>query len=156
MYPGPQVTVEVIVGWWHPGTLESDQGSRGGSVHYLGGGWLYSLGISDLWGLSLRCPRTRSGKGVQLTPWRLGRRLGMEVRPQLTGECTLVQGGPGDSHTHNCINLVTLLGTKQQIFQRGKEAGARETDTQLWRSGHQEAQTGFPGPKPACWQSGTP
>lgn len=44
------------------------------------------MGIFDLWGLSLRCPRTRSAKGVgggSNDPWRQGRRPGVEAGPRL-------------------------------------------------------------------------
>lgn len=36
-----------------------------------------------------------------------------------------------------------------------KEAAARESDTELWRSGGQEVRTGFLGSEPECWQRHT-
>lgn len=78
--------------------------------------------------VSLRCPRTRSGEG--LGGWAVLLTTGTREGGQAWrwGEPTVVPGGPGDRHTHNCGNPVMLLGMNQQIFERGTEAGARETD----------------------------
>lgn len=68
------------------------------------------MGTFDLWGLSLRHPRTRgrketmTGVGGWSHFWRQGGKPSMKVGPPLGREggreCTVGQGDPGDSHAH--------------------------------------------------------
>lgn len=93
----------------------------------------------------------RGGKGMVGgsidNPWRWGRRAGIEVVSQLRlsgvsaqwfKEVPHIRCELGDRHS--------WVRTEQQIFQRGKETGARETDTQRWRS---EGPNWFPWTKPS-------